>query len=256
MKTQILIIIHTIAFFQIQAQVISNELNVILDKIHLQNQKQEKLQKSLGDYKYKQFIHFIKMDGDGEIDEQSKREYYIYVKSDSLRKRELISALDYEDTLWTDITDKEKSSSKEKHSESKSFSLSEMFGPENRKFYNFEFKGQDYIDSLNTIHIIATALEEDEDRFQGQLWFETNEYSLVKAELKPSDMPTFVDDMQMFFEMQKVDSLWFPKKIEFDAEVGILFLFSGKIHSEILFTDFEFNQQFDNVWFNNLENAE
>jgi hypothetical protein len=249
-------LIVTIIIFQLHAQVIPNEINNLLDKINLQSQKQETLQKSLGDYKYTQFIHFIKMDGDGEIDEQSKREYTIYVKSDTLRKRELISALEYEDSLWTDITDKEKNSSKERHSESKSFSLSEMFGPKNRKFYNFEIKGEEFIDTLNTIHMIVTALEEDEDRFQGNLWFETNEYTLVKAELKPSDMPTFVDDMQMFFDMQKVDSLWFPKKIVFNAEVGILFLFSGKIHSEILFSDFEFNQQFDNAWFNSLENAE
>lgn len=252
----IMVIMLFLISIQLFGQIIPNDIGLILDKIHLQSQKQEKIQESLGDYKYKQFIHFIKMDGDGEIEEQSKREYNIYVKSDTLRKRELISALQYEDSVWTDITSKEKSSPREKHSESKSFSLSEMVGPENRQLYEFEVGGEEYIKGFNTIHLIAKAIEEDEDRFQGQLWFETSDFSLVKAELSPSDMPTFVDDMKMFFEMQNVDSLWFPKKIEFDAEVGILFLFSGIIHSEISFSDFEFNQQFDETWFNKLENAE
>ena len=254
---KILISVISLLFtIQLHAQEISDEINTILDKINLQSQKQEELQKTLGDYKYKQFIHFIKMDGDREIDEQSKREYYIYVKSDSLRKRELISALEYEDGEWVDITEEEKSSSKEKKSESKSFSLSEMFSPENRKLYNFEIKGEKYIDTLNTVYLSVKALEEDEDRFEGKLWFETNDYNLVKAELIPSEMPTFVDSMFMSFNMQQIDSMWFPKKIEFGADVSVLFFFSGKIYSEIKFSGFEFNQQFDETWFNELENAE
>lgn len=255
MKIVLLVIIFLITI-QLYAQVIPNEVNSILNKIHVQSQKQEEQQKTLGDYKFNQYIHFKKYDGDDDIDEQSKREFNIYVKSNSLRKRELISASNFEDGKWIDVTMEEKNNTKEKHRESKSFSLSEIVSPENRKLYKFEIIGEEYIDSLKTIHLKATSIEEEEDRFQGQLWFETNDYNLVKAELKPSEMPTFVDDMQMFFELQKVDSLWFPKIIQFDAEVGILFLFSGKIHSEIMFSEFEFNQRFEDNWFNNLENAD
>jgi hypothetical protein len=243
-----------ILFFQSEA--FAQDINEILDKVYQQNLQQDELKKELGNYKYKQSIHFVKLDGDGEIDEQSKHEYYIYVKSDSLRKRELLFALEYEDGEWTDITEKEKSSSKEKKSVSKSFSLSEMVSPENRLLYNFEVQNEEYIDTLNIIHLIVTPLEEDEDKFQGQLWFETKNYNLVKAELVPSEMPTFVNQMFMFFDMQKLDSLWFPKKVQFEADVSFLFFFRGKIHSEITFSDFEFHQQFDEEWFKNLENAE
>jgi hypothetical protein len=250
------LVLFLLITIKLQAQESSTEINSILDKIHLQNQKQEKQQKTLGDYKYKQFIHFIKMDSDDEIDEQSKREFNIYVKSDFLRKRELISASNFEDGKWIDVTIEEKNDKKEKHSENKSFSLSEMVSPENRSLYEFEIKGEEYIDTLRTIHLVVTSIEEDEDLFQGQLWFEIIDYNMVKAELTPSEMPTFVDHMKMFFELQKIDSLWFPQKIQFDAEVGILFLFNGKIHSEITFSEFEFNQKFDEAWFENLENAE
>ena len=240
----------------IYPQIPSGEINKILDNINFQSQRQEQLQKNLKNYKYKQFIHFIKMDGDDEIEEQSKREYHIYVKSDSVRKRELLSALIFEDGEWKNISEEEKANNKEKHSESKSFSLSEMVGPDNRKNYAFEIIGDEFIEPWETVHIRAKAIEEDEDRFQGDLWFEKENYSLVKAQLQPSEMPTFVDEMNMYFEMQQMDSLWFPQKIEFDAEVGILFLFSGKIHSEITFSEFEFDQQFNETWFNNLDNAE
>lgn len=231
-------------------------LNEILDKIYMQEQEQENQKKNLGDYKYKQFIHFVKMDGDGEIDEQSKREFFIYVKSDSIRKRQLISALDYEDGAWKDITEKKKNSKVKSERRSKRFSLSEMVSPEYRQFYEFEIIGEKFIDTLNTIQLRVYPIEEDEDRFKGDLWFDLKDYNLIKAELIPSDMPTFVDEMSMFFKMQKIDSIWFPKKINFQADVSVLFFFSGKIHSEILFSDFEFNQQFEKEWFNNLENAE
>jgi len=255
MKILVIVLIINI-IFQIHAQVIPNEINTILDKINLQSQKQDEFREYLGNYKFKQFIHFIKYDGDGAIDEQSKREFYIYVKSDSLRKRELISALDFEDGKWIDITEDEKRDNKAKKNESKSFSLSEMVSPENRLLYEFKLFGEEYIDTLNTIHIKVTSIEEDEDRFQGNLWFELKEYNLVKAELIPSEMPTFVDSMKMNFEMQTFNSFWFPKKIEFYAEVDVLFLFSGKIHSDIFFSDFEFNQKFEDKWFNNLKNAD
>jgi uncharacterized protein DUF5686 len=252
MRTVLLIIFFLLSI-QLCAQV---TIDTVLDKINLQSQKQDDLQKTLGNYKFKQFIHFIKYDGDDEIDEQSKREFNIFVKSDSLRKREIVSAFDFEDGEWIDVTDDEKNDNKEKESESKSFSLSEMVSPENRKLYEFEIVGEEYIDKLNTINLKVTSIEEDEERFQGHLWIETNDYNLVKADLSPSEMPTFVDNMQMFFELQKVDSLWFPKKIQFNAEVDVFFLFSGKIHSDIFFSEFEFNQQFEESWFNNLENAD
>ena len=243
-------------FFHLKAQVIPNDIVSILDKIDLQSQKQDAKQKELGNYKFRQHIHFIKYDGDGEIDEQSKREFNIYVKSDSNKKRELISAFDFEDGKWIDVTEQEKNDKRQKKRESKSFSLSEMVSPESRKLFNFEIIGEEYIDTLNTINLNVSSLEEDEDRFQGNLWFETENYNLVKANLSPSEMPTFVDSMQMNFEMQDLDYFWFPKKIEFFAEVDVLYLFSGRIHSDILFSDFEFNQQFDENWFNNLENAD
>lgn len=251
-----IIILFLLIISNVYAQEKSIVADKMLDKIYLQDQQQEKLRSSLGNYKFRQFIHFIKFDGDGEMDEQSKREYILYVKSESQRKRELISALEYDDGKWTDITEKRKNKQVKSEHHSESFSLAEMFSPENRKLYNFENIGEEMLDTLQTVHIKAISKEEDEDLFQGHLWFDMNKFNLVKADLAPSEMPTFVDNMRMLFEMQNVDSLWLPQKIYFEAEIDILFLFGGNIQSEITFSDFEFNQQFEEDWFNKLENAD
>ena len=198
---------------------------------------------SLKDYSFVQKILFTKLDGEGEIEEQSRREFIVRVHSQEVRHRELIAAFDLEDGQWVDITKKEKNAGQTEN-KSVAFSLTEMVSPEMRNFYQFERIGDEVIDSVKTIHIKAIPLEEDEDKFTGDLWFEQDTYALVKAVLIPSEFPTAIDDMVMEFTMSKIGDIWLPVTINFKAEVSFLFLFKGKIISDIVFEDYLFKQEF------------
>jgi hypothetical protein len=196
---------------------------------------------SLKDYSHIQRILFIKMDGDGEIEEQSKREYLVKVRSRNQRLRELISAYNYEDETWINVTEEEKSK-KPKESQSAKFSLTEMVAPEARVNYEFNLIGDDYVNGVNTIHLYVEPYETDEEKFAGDMWFETDSYALVQANLSPSENPTGVEKMLMSFSMRKVGQVWLPELITFEAEVSFLIIFKGKIFSEIRFEDYRFKE--------------
>jgi len=211
----------------------------IVEQIYQQTLVHEEHLDSLENYSYMQRIHFIKMDGDGEIEEQSKREYLVKVFSRDQRERELISAFDYEDLNWIDVTTKEKNK-EPKERESARFSLTEMVSPKARGEYTFSLSGDKEINGLKTIHLTVEPIEEDEEKFSGDLWFERESYNLVQARLKPSDNPTGVESMVMNFSMEKYNDVWLPQKITFEAEVSFLIIFKGKIFSEIRFEDYQF----------------
>jgi hypothetical protein len=215
----------------------------IVEQIYQQTLIHEAQLDSLKDYSFVQKILFTKLDGDGEIEEQSKREFIVRVHSQEVRHRELLAAFELEDGQWVDITEKEKNAGQSEN-KSVAFSLTEMVSPEMRNDYEFTLIGDDIVDSVKTIHLRATPLEEDEDKFTGDLWFEKDTYALIKAILIPSDFPTAIDDMVMEFTMSKFGDVWLPVTINFQAEVSFLFLFKGKIISDIVFEDYRFNQVF------------
>jgi hypothetical protein len=223
-------------------------IDELIENIYQQTLSQEGQLDSLKNYSFVQKIHFIKMDGDGEIEEESRREFLVRVRSWENRHRELISALDFEDDQWVDVKEKEKNK-KETENKSVSFSLTEMVSPEMRKNYNFNLIDEEFIDGFNTFHMLVRPFEEDEERFAGDLWFEKDSYALVKAILIPSDFPTAVEDMMMEFSIRKFGESWLPVKIKFEAEVSFLILFKGKILSEILFEEYLFEQTFPDSLF-------
>jgi hypothetical protein len=219
------------------------EMEQLVENIYQQTLLHEARMDSLAGYSHIQKVHFIKMDGDGEIEEQSKREYLVRIRSREQRHRELVSAYDFEDDAWINVTEEEKNK-KPKERQSAKFSLTEMVSPEARQQYDFKLIGNEVVDGLETIHLLVTPLEEDEEKFAGDLWFEKSSYGLVQAKLMPSENPTGVDKMSMTFSMVKVNEVWLPEKITFDAEVSFLIIFSGKIFSEILFEDYRFGEVF------------
>jgi hypothetical protein len=214
----------------------------MVDRIYKQTTDQEIRIDSLSDYQYHQKIHFIKMDGDDEIDEQSKREFIVYVRSRNQRHRTLISAFEYDDEQWIDVTEREKNKEDESETKSMKFSLLEMVAPENREKYHFEWVDGEKIQENTTIHLSVKPIEEDEEKFSGDLWFEKENYNLVKAKLMPSDYPTGVQEMMMEFDMAEYGEVWLPDKISFQAAISFLFIFKGKVFSEIIFEDYLFNQ--------------
>lgn len=247
-KGKILLLIFffsAISIYSLQAQSIKE----ILDAAYQQTLQQESLMDSLGMYSYIQRIHFSKMDGDGEVEEQSKREFLVRVKKKDILDRQLISAYNYEEDEWINVSDKEKENKQKKESSSQEFSLTEMVAPERRDEYKFEFVGEEQIDEKITLHLYVEPLEKDEEKFSGDLWFSDSDYGLIKAILIPSDTPTGVKSMTMEFNMVRFQEVWLPAKIIFNAEISFLFIFKGKIESEIVFDDYRFDQTFPDSLF-------
>ena len=222
----------------------------IVEHIYQEALIQEAILDSLEDYSYVQKVHFTKLDGDDEIEEKSRREFLVRVHAHDIYHRELISAYELENEHWVDITEEEKNKSQDENKSVK-FSLTEMVSPEMRMHYQFTLIGDEYVEDIITIHVKAVPLEEDENRFQGDLWFEQDSFDLVKAILIPSELPPAVKNMVMGFSMSKFGNIWLPVKINFTAEISFLFIFKGKIISDIIFEDYLFNQTFPDSLFGN-----
>jgi hypothetical protein len=213
----------------------------VVEKTYQQTLIHEGQLDSLKDYSYVQKIHFIKMDGDGEIEAQSKREFLVKVRSREQHERELIAAYDYEDDVWVNVTEKEKNK-EQNEGKSVKFSLTEMVSPEARNNYRFTPVGDEFINGFQTLHLSVKPIEVDEDKFAGELWLVKDTYSLIKARLRPSENPTGIEKMLMNFTMSKINDIWLPVKITFEAEVSFLIIFKGKIFSEITFEDYRFGE--------------
>ncbi len=229
---------------------ISHAQNIedLVEKIYQANRIHEQDLDSLLNYRFKQKINFVKLDGDDEIDEQSLRIFDICVASRDVRKRILVTARDYEDGAWQDVMAGE-ATNNESH-EARKFSLNEMFGPQSRKNYIFRHIGTDQIRGYSVIHLTAKSTEKDEEFFNGDFWIDAGEYAVIKAKLSPSDFPMGVKFMQMIIDMDKFNGHWLPLKIHMNAAISFLWLFSGKIRSDIEFYDYTFDVEFDEDIFN------
>ena len=222
---------------------IAQDVDELIEKIYQANLIQDADIDLLINYKFKQKINFVKLDGDDEIDEQSMREYEVLVKSDKERKRNLLSAKNYEDGEWREVTEKQEK--KKRKSEGQEFSLNEIVGPEYRNKYEFDIIGNETIYNYPVIHIKVDCLEEDDTLFGGDLWIHQEEYAVVKASLIPAEFPTGIEYMKMDLEMDQINGHWLPKQIHMDAEISFLFIFSGKIKSDIEFYQYEFDVYID-----------
>jgi hypothetical protein len=204
-------------------------------EIQLQNEREK-----MRDYVFRQAVHFTKMDGDGEVEEQSKRIFQVYVRPPDLTKRILISAKNYEDGRWIDVTRDERK--KNRKTESQKFSLLEMVAPDVRENYMFNMIEKIISDSMIIYRIGIKAKEKNEEYFDGELWIEGEEYSLTKAILTPSDLPTGLESMVMSFRIHPLNGYWLPKNVLLEAHISFLFLFKGQIKTEIQFNDYKLDQ--------------
>jgi hypothetical protein len=243
MKIEKYIIVKILILIVVVQTIYGQGIDDLIENIYQQTLIHEARVDSLKDYSHLQKVHFIKMNGDGEIEEQSKREYLVKIRSKDQRYRELIAAYDFEEEEWINVIEKEKNK-KQKESQSAKFSLTEMVSPEAKDNFNFNVIGEEVINGFTTLHLSVNPKEEDEDKFAGDLWFETGSFALVQASLIPSENPTGVEKMIMTFSMRKINQVWLPEMITFDAEVSFLILFKGKIFSEIRFEDYRFGEVF------------
>ncbi len=228
-------------FLLLTAGVYGQRIDQIIGNVYdAEITKQENL-RHLYPYSFSQEILFQKLDDDGAVEEQSRRTYHVRALSEDKQHRQLMEALEYEDGEWKDIT--AEASADHDEGESREFSLLEMVGPDGRKDYTFRLAGRDLVNGYPAYHVIAQVKEPDEDRFEGDLWVHRDEYVVIKAVLRPSDLPVAVDAMTMAFELSKISGNWLPVKIKLDAEVSFLFFFSGRIKSDITFQDYKFSSE-------------
>ncbi len=211
----------------------------IVERVYQANEQQEKIFQTLYPYSYHQKILFQKFDSDGDIDEQSRREYLVQAISENTHKRELIEAWNFEDGEWQEVTEEEKEN--DLKGESKKFSLNEMVGPETRDDYLFKLQGNEQLNGYPVYRISVQVKEPDDEKFAGELWVRSDDFIVVKATLNPSELPAAVDTMTMEFEMANISGYWLPAHVRLDAEISFLFFFSGRIKSDIVFYDYVFS---------------
>ncbi len=223
----------------VSAVIFGQNIDQIIEQVYQTNKKQEEIYQSLYPYSYHQDIIFQKLDDDGEIEEQSRRAFNVRAISAYEHNRTLVKALNYEDGVWHDVTAEERD--KQKEGEGKKFSLKEMVGPENRDKYLFTMSGSEEVNGTPVYHITVDVREPDEEKFKGDLWVHKEAFIVVKAVLKPSDLPTAVDTMTMEFVLDNNSGYWLPAHVKLDAEISFLFFFSGRIKSDITFSDYEFS---------------
>jgi len=173
----------------------------------------------------------------------------VQIRSRENRVRTLIFAFEYEDDTWIDITEQEKNKKIQAETRSQEFSLSEIVALESRINYQFQTLGFENVSGYETNHLVFEALEPDEERFSGDLWFDRETFALVKAQLVPSEFPTGLKNMMMIFYLEKFGKVWLPVKIYFDAEISFLIFFKAQVISEILFEDYRFDQSFPDSLF-------
>jgi len=246
-------IILMLAYFVSFDFLIARDIDSLLMRIYDRAQQQEIAREQMCDYSYHQSVHFIKRDGDGDIEEQSLREFKVYVRPPDFNKRLLISAQNYKHGNWSDVTAAE--CNKERKTESQQFSLTEMVAPENRSMYSFAVSdtGTEKQDSL--ICLTVRAIKKDDKHFDGRLWFRAEDYTLIRAELKPSDTSVGIKSMCMKFDMASVENYWLPARVFLEAHLSFLFFFKGSIQTTIDFSDYQLNQDLpDSLLFEDPEN--
>lgn len=113
-----------------------------------------------------------------------------------------------------------------------SHSLLESFEPDQRELYQIEYKGiaEDVIEGYTCHHFRVDAIEKDKTRINGDFYFETDGFHLVRVEFTPSKRTS-----SLMFKMKKLDmSLtyksypdgnWLPREFNIDGKGKIGFLF-------------------------------
>ncbi len=87
----------------------------------------------------------------------------------------------------------------------------EPFYAENRGKYVFTLAGKELTHGCIAYHIIAECLEDDENLFEGDFWFEINHLNLLRAEFRPAKMPSKIKMLEMTKDFAPVEAgYWLP----------------------------------------------
>lgn len=131
-----------------------------------------------------------------------------------------------------DAAKEKKEKKKKRKSIDISYHMLKPFTPDQRQLYQIEYKGiaEDVIEGYTCYHFRVDAIEKDQTRINGDYYFETDEFHLVRAEFTPSKRTS-----SLMFKMKKLDmtltyksypdGYWLPREFNIDGKGKIGFLF-------------------------------
>jgi len=125
-------------------------------------------------------------------------------------RQQILRATEIKDGVEKDITQataaeaakaEEKAEADGKHSErrEKKFELGQLlpFAVDKRPFYRFELLADTTVESHSLMRIRATAIDKDEERFEGLYYIDPQTRDVRMIDIQPSKNPKFVKELHM-----------------------------------------------------------
>ncbi|NUN09172.1 MAG: hypothetical protein HUU54_08355 [Ignavibacteriaceae bacterium] len=212
------------------------DLSSVINSIHQRHQEEEARKKSLLRYSYERRSDVKEMDEDGKLEKQHKSLQRVYHLNLKESRTETISSSKFEDGKWADVPKKEKDEKKDHKDRKVRFDFLGMFSPESRKEYNFELVQQ----NDEQIVVSVKPKEAATEKFKGKFWFSAKDYSMMKAELQPSEFRTGLKSMNTYIEMKQYNGVSFPAKVVNKIHVKVFLIYSGKIDQNLVFENYKF----------------
>lgn len=212
----------------------------VVDLVYKKSQEEDKLKKQLLRYSYERKSDVKEMDEDGKLEKQHKSHTRVYHLNSNESRTETISSSKWEDGKWEDNPKKESDKGKDDKKDHKDrkvrFEFLNIFSPENRSLYNYELVQQ------NDEYVLLSVKPKkaDTEKFKGKFWFSAKDYSMMKAELQPSEFRTGLKSMNTYIEMKQFNGVSFPVKIVNKIHVKVFLIYSGKIDQNLVFENYKF----------------
>jgi hypothetical protein len=127
-----------------------------------------------------------------------------------------------------------------KGDKSRSLNLDEImpFAAKRRGLYDFALYPAEGPDARRMAALVVKAKKKDTKNWDGTYWIDLMTYDIVKAEVRPSDNPTFVRELWAKADLIPVDGkyLFFARTI-FKIDAGFLFVKNVRMQVEDSYTD-------------------
>ncbi len=123
------------------------------------------------------------------------------------------------------------------------------FAPDIRTHYSYNLMGIEPIRGFTCYHITAAYDGKDEEIYEGDFWIETESLHLVKAELRPSELPGPLKQLDMSFTYAPQDGWWLPQSFHLHGRGRAMLVISFHFEVEERYTDHRVNVPIDHSKF-------
>jgi len=99
-------------------------------------------------------------------------------------------------------------------------------------------------------HIIADCLEDDENLFEGDFWFEINHLNLLHAEFRPAKLPSKIKMLEMIKDYAPVEAgYWLPVGFRLHGKGQVLLLIKFNFAVEERYSRWEIDRDLPDTFF-------